>query len=93
MRRTSVAKQYQMINLKKPHCIISTTISTQLGIPVSNAKIFGADIKKMGVWSIVLNQDFIKVTQRKKTGSHLHGNMKQSAILGVTEIKLIANVW
>ena len=39
----------------------------------------------MGVWNIVLYQDFLKVVPRATLGSHFHGNMKQNAIFGVTE--------
>ena len=46
---------------------------------------FGADIKKMGVWSIVLYQDFLKGIPKAKIGPHSHTNMKQCAIFGVTE--------
>ena len=39
----------------------------------------------MSVWSIVLYQDFFKVIPKARPGSHSQGNMKQSAIVGVTE--------
>ena len=48
-------------------------------------KIFGADIKNVGVWTIVLYQDLPKDISKAKLGSHSHGNMKQSTIFGVTE--------
>ena len=42
----------------------------------------------MGVWSIVLHQNFLKVIPKTTPGPHSHGshgNMKQGAIFGVTE--------
>ena len=44
----------------------------------------------MGVRSIVLDQDFLKVTPKAKLGAHYHDNMKQGAIFGVTEPTLSA---
>ena len=55
MRRTSKAKYYQLIDWKESHCIINVAGSTTLGIPGSTVKIFCADTKKIGVWSIVLH--------------------------------------
>ena len=55
---------------------------TQLGIPVSTVKIFGADIKKIDVWNIVRYQDFLKVIPKATLGSHSHDNMNESAIFG-----------
>ena len=45
--------------------------------PFQPWKIFGTDIKNMGVWSIVLFRDFLKVILTATLGSHSHGNMKQ----------------
>ena len=70
--------------MKEYFCIINETSSTQQGVPFQAWKLFGVDIKKMGVWSIVLCQDFVKVIPMAKLGSHSHGNMKQSDIFGVT---------
>ena len=53
--------------------------------PFQPWKIFAADIKNIGVWSIVLYQDFLKVIPKAKMGSYSHGNMKQSALFWVTE--------
>ena len=90
-RWTSIAKHYQIIDLKESHCIINVASSTRQCIPFSNMKkIFGADIKNIGVWSIVLYQDFLKVIPKSNLGSHSHGNMKQSAIFGVTDHTLNA---
>ena len=46
----------------------------------------------MGMWSIVLYQDILKIIPKTKLCSHSHGNMKQSIKLtfGVTEITLEA---
>ena len=46
-------------------------------------------MKKMGVWSIVRYQDFLKVTLKANLGSH-YVNMKQSVIFVVTEPTLDA---
>ena len=57
-------------------------------------KTFGADIKNMGVWSIVLYQDLSisgcpqRHPKGKKLGFHSIDNMKQSAIVGMTETPL-----
>ena len=53
--------------------------------PFQSWQIFDASIKTMGVWSIVLYQDFPKVTPNATLGSCSHGNLKQGAICGVTE--------
>ena len=90
MRRTSIINHYQIIDLEESHCNIYVASFTQLGFPVSTVKIFGADIKKMGVWSIVLYQDFPKVIPKATLGSHSDDNMKQSAIFGVAEPTLNA---
>ena len=66
MRRTSIAKHYQIIDLKESHCIINVASSTQLGIPISTVKnIWRWHIKEMGVWCIVLYRDFFKSSQRQ----------------------------
>ena len=80
----------QIIDFKESHCIIYVAGSTQLSIPVSTVKLFGVDIKKMGLWSIVLYQDFLKITQKAALGSHSLDNMKQSANFVVTEWALNA---
>ena len=82
MRQASIAEHYQIIDLKESHCITNVASSTQQGIPVSAVKIFGADTKKMGVWNIVLYQDFLKVIPKATLGSCSHGNMKHSTIFG-----------
>ena len=78
------------MDFKESHCIINVASSTQLGIPVSTVKIFGADIKLVGLWSIALYQDYLKVIAKAALSSHSHGNMKHSAIFGVTESTLNA---
>ena len=53
-------------------------------------KIFGADIKNMIVWSIVLYQDFFKVIPKTKLGSHFNANIRWSKIFRVTDQTLNA---
>ena len=68
---------------KESHCIISVASSAQL---------FGADIKKMCVKHYSMHQDFLKVIPKAKLSSNSHDNMKQSSIIGMTEITLDAVV-
>ena len=87
MRRTKKIKLSQTFDLKESRCIINVASSaSSTGYSRFQPwKIFGAYNNKMGVWSIVFYRDILKVIPKAKFVSHSHGNMKQSAIIGVTE--------
>ena len=91
MRRTSLAKHYQIIDLKESYCIINVVTSTLLDIPVSTMKNIWHWHQEDGCVELCsIYQDFPKGIPKAKLDTHHHGNMKQDAIFGVTEPTLDA---